>query len=59
VLNKRAMCSKSGERVVVDGQCTTSRGPGTAFEFALSLTEQLCGQAKMAEVADPMVMYEY
>lgn len=45
------------ERVVVDGACTTSRGPGTAFEFALSLVEQLCGPEKVAEVAKPMVMY--
>jgi transcriptional regulator GlxA family with amidase domain len=30
---------------------TTSRGPGTAFEFALSLVEQLVGK----EVADSLV----
>ena len=44
------------ERVVVDGNLTTSRGPGTAFEFALSLVSQLYGEAKSAEVAKPMVM---
>ena len=44
-------------RVIVDGQLTTSRGPGTAFEFALSLVEQLFGSEKMKEVANPMVMY--
>lgn len=31
----------SEERVVVDGLITTSRGPGTCFEFALNLIEQV------------------
>lgn len=31
------------QRVVVDGNLTTSRGPGTAFEFALALVGQLYG----------------
>jgi len=43
-------------RVVVDGNCLTSRGPGTAVEFALALVEQLFGQAKREEVAVPMVI---
>jgi DJ-1/PfpI family len=30
-------------RVVVDGKLITSRGPGTAFEFALTLVEHLYG----------------
>lgn len=47
------------QRVVVDGKLTTSRGPGTAFEFALSLVKQLYGEEKMKEVAGPMVMYDY
>jgi 4-methyl-5(b-hydroxyethyl)-thiazole monophosphate biosynthesis len=46
-------------RVVVDGKLTTSRGPGTAFEFALALVKQLYGEEKMREVAGPMVMYDY
>lgn len=45
-------------RVVVDGKLTTSRGPGTAFEFALSLVGQLYGEEKMMEVARPMVMMD-
>jgi 4-methyl-5(b-hydroxyethyl)-thiazole monophosphate biosynthesis len=44
------------QRVVVDGSLTTSRGPGTAFEFALSLVQQLYGADKAREVAGPMVM---
>ncbi|KAI9560665.1 hypothetical protein GHT06_011615 [Daphnia sinensis] len=39
------------ERVVVDGNVTTSQGPGTAFEFALSLVKQLAGK----EAAEPLV----
>ena len=43
-------------RVVVDGNCLTSRGPGTAVEFALALVERLYGMVKREEVADPMVI---
>jgi 4-methyl-5(b-hydroxyethyl)-thiazole monophosphate biosynthesis len=43
-------------RVVVDGNCLTSRGPGTAVEFALALVERLYGRGKREEVADPMVV---
>lgn len=32
-----------GEPVVVDGNIVTSRGPGTAFDFALKLVEKLAG----------------
>ncbi|GLC39578.1 hypothetical protein PLESTM_000913900 [Pleodorina starrii] len=49
--------SKVLDRVVVDGNLTTSRGPGTAFEFALSLVKQLFGEEKARQVAGPMVMY--
>lgn len=45
------------ERVVEVGKLTTSQGPGTAFEFALSLVKQLYGPEKMKEIAGPMVMY--
>ena len=43
-------------RVVVDGNCVTSRGPGTALEFALKLVELLYGEEKAKEVAAPMVI---
>lgn len=36
--------------VVVDGRIVTSRGPGTAIDFALSLIELLQGPATRAEV---------
>ena len=38
------------ESVVVDGQVTTSRGPGTSMDFALSLLEQLVGKDKRQKV---------
>ncbi len=43
-------------RVVVDGNCITSQGPGTAMEFALKLVELLLGRKKMEEVEGPLVM---
>jgi 4-methyl-5(b-hydroxyethyl)-thiazole monophosphate biosynthesis len=36
--------------VVVDGKIITSRGPGTAMDFALTLIETLCGSGKRAGV---------
>ena len=45
-----------GSRVVVDGKCVTSQGPGTAIEFALTLVALLMGDARAAEVAAPMVL---
>jgi 4-methyl-5(b-hydroxyethyl)-thiazole monophosphate biosynthesis len=41
--------------VVVDGNCITSRGAGTAVEFSLTLVEQLYGKEKAREVAKGMV----
>jgi len=40
--------------VVIDGKVITSRGPGTAMDFALSLIEQLLGKAKRDEVEVPL-----
>lgn len=42
--------------VVVDGNCITSQGPGTALVFALKLVEILFGEQKMKEVAAPLAM---
>lgn len=41
--------------VVEDGQIITSRGPGTAMDFALHLLERLAGQAKRLEVEAALV----
>ncbi|MFO7653103.1 MAG: DJ-1/PfpI family protein [Candidatus Krumholzibacteriia bacterium] len=46
---------RSEERVVEDGPLVTSRGPGTALEFALTLVERLFGRARRDEVAGPML----
>jgi len=40
--------------VVVDGKLITSRGPGTAMDFALVLIELLLGKDKRAEVEAPL-----
>lgn len=37
-------------RVVIDGRLVTSRGPGTAMEFAMALVEILVGRQKAEEV---------
>lgn len=44
------------ERTVVDRNCITSQGPGTALEFSLTLVEALLGKEKRAQVAAPMVI---
>jgi len=48
--------SYADERVVIDGNCVTSQGPGTALEFALALVRLLYGQKKAAAVAAPMIV---
>lgn len=42
------------QRVVRTRNITTSVGPGSSFEFALALVEQLCGKEKRDSVAGPM-----
>jgi 4-methyl-5(b-hydroxyethyl)-thiazole monophosphate biosynthesis len=44
------------DRVVVDGHLITSRGPGTALEFALALVAALRGDAVRDAVAGPMLV---
>ncbi|MDR4506863.1 MAG: DJ-1/PfpI family protein [Candidatus Brocadiaceae bacterium] len=43
-------------RVVVDGDCITSRGPGTALEFALKLVEMLYGEQKARDIARSLLV---
>jgi len=45
----------SEEPVVVSGHLVTSRGPGTAFPFALTLVERVCGVETRDRVQNPMV----
>ncbi len=44
------------EPVVVDDGVTTSRGPGTALEFSLSLVGQLVGLEEARKVADALLL---
>jgi 4-methyl-5(b-hydroxyethyl)-thiazole monophosphate biosynthesis len=49
-------CTFVDQPVVVDGNCITSQGPGTALEFALTLVEQLAGRARRATVAKALLV---
>ena len=43
------------DTVVVDGKVVTSRGPGTAMDFALTLIELLGGKEKRDQVEEPLL----
>lgn len=43
------------DRVVSDGNVVTSRGPGSAFEFALELVKRLAGPEKAESVSKAML----
>jgi len=45
----------SAEAIEIDGRVLTSRGPGTAMDFALALVEKLLGRAKRDEVERGLV----
>jgi len=47
--------SRQTQAVVEDGKLITSRGPGTAMDFALTLLERLTGKAKRDEVEAGLV----
>ncbi|KAK8579270.1 hypothetical protein V6N13_142482 [Hibiscus sabdariffa] len=57
-----AMCDKLSDqsfidnRVVVDGNLITSRGPGTSMAFALGIVEKFLGRAKALELAKVMLV---
>ena len=42
--------------VVVDKNCITSQGPGTTFQFALTLTEQLFDKARALKIAQALLL---
>ena len=45
----------SRERVIVDGHIITSRGPGSALEFALQLAETLVGREKAESLSEGLL----
>eukprot|EP00397_Hematodinium_sp_SG-2012_P060173 GEMP01078011.1.p1 GENE.GEMP01078011.1~~GEMP01078011.1.p1 ORF type:complete len:185 (+),score=46.38 GEMP01078011.1:57-611(+) len=45
---------KKGSRVVVDGNCITSIGPGSTIEFGLAIAAKLVGEEKATEVGKAM-----
>lgn len=47
--------NRQAAAVVEDGNLTTSRGPGTAMDFALALVERLAGKPKRQEVEAALV----
>jgi len=44
------------DRVVIDGNLITSRGPGTSLEFSLAIAAYLVGQEKADEVGKAMLV---
>ncbi|KAH8267755.1 hypothetical protein KR026_004932 [Drosophila bipectinata] len=44
------------KNVVQDGNLITSRGPGTAYNFALKISEELAGKEKAQEVAKGLLL---
>ncbi len=44
------------DRVVIDGKVVTSRGPGSALEFALTLAGMLCGAEVEARLSEGMLV---
>ncbi|MCX6140913.1 MAG: DJ-1/PfpI family protein [Candidatus Kapabacteria bacterium] len=46
------------DRVAVEGHIVTSRGAGTAFEFALMLIRKLTDEATATRIATEIVMFE-
>lgn len=47
--------SRQPQAIVEDGKLITSRGPGTAMDFALTLVERLSGRSKRDEVEAGLV----
>ena len=51
-----AMANFSSDRVVVDGNLITSRGPGTAAEFSLKLLELMAGKDVSEQIRKGLVL---
>ena len=55
-VDRLAAKDRVDDKVVIDANCLTSQGPGTAVEFALTLVEQLYRKDNREEVSAPMVI---
>lgn len=53
---RSALVNPVDDEVVVIGNLTTSKGPGTSIKFALTLGEHLYGKEKADEVARAMLV---
>ena len=53
---KLTVTGRSSDRVVVDGKLVTSQGPGTSFEFALTMVRLIDGPDKAEALARSMVL---
>lgn len=56
LLKKLPVPDKRNLDVVIDKNCVTSRGPGTAVIFALKLVELLCGTKQAKQIAKEMLV---
>ena len=56
VADRLTVTPRLPERVVVDGRLVTSQGPGTSFEFALTMVRLVDGAAKADALAKAMVL---
>ena len=54
-LNEYPQLDVRSSAIEIDGQIITSRGPGTAMDFALTLIEHLEGQEKRTEIEHQLV----
>lgn len=45
------------KKVVIDGNIITSKGPGTAFDFALKIVEMLIGESTKEEIKKKTLFY--
>ena len=53
---REKLTNPSDDNVVVNGALTTSKGPGTAIEFALCLGEQLFGKEVRDKIQKEMLV---
>jgi 4-methyl-5(b-hydroxyethyl)-thiazole monophosphate biosynthesis len=54
-LNEYPQITPQTSAIEIDGRIITSRGPGTAMDFALTLIEQLEGKVKRDEIEQQLV----